>query len=139
MPIQVLLIEDNRPDAVLVGHALRKQRLDIALHDFDDGEAAAAYVQRMGGADVPCPDVVIMDLNLPRGDGFALLKQIRDRPGCADTPAIVMTSSVSPHDRARAAAMGNTRYFIKPSDLDAFLQIGVLVREVLKAGSSPPG
>jgi two-component system response regulator CiaR len=70
-----------------------------------------------------------MDLNLPLGDGFDLLEQIRNR--CVDTPVIVMSSSESPKDQARVARMGNTRYFRKPLDLEAFLQIGALVREVL--------
>ncbi len=133
MPINVLLIEDNRPDALLVRDALGKQHLDFALTEISDAEAAAAYVDRMGSAaDAPYPDIVIMDLNLPLGDGFDLLQQIRNRPGSVDTPVIVMTSSESPYDRARATEMGNTRYFRKPLDLDAFLQIGALVREALQ-------
>ena len=132
MPIQVLLIEDNRPDALLVRDALRREGLDFTVHEITDAEAVAAYVERMGNAaDAPCPDVIIMDLNLPRGDGFEVLRAIRSCPACTNTPVIVTTSSDSPDDRAKVAEMGNTRYFRKPLDLDSFLRIGALVREVL--------
>jgi chemotaxis family two-component system response regulator Rcp1 len=138
MAVQVLLIEDNRPDALLVRNALQKQGLDFSIHELRDAEAASSYAQRMGSAaDVPYPDIVIMDLNLPKGDGLEILEAIRNCPECADTPVIVMTSSDSPRHHARVAEMGNTRYFRKPLDLDAFLGIGALVVEVLNERDAP--
>jgi DNA-binding response OmpR family regulator len=132
MPIQVLLIEDNRPDALLVRDGLRRRGLDFVLHEIADGEAAADYVERLrSGADVPYPDVVIMDLNLPKGDGLEILQTFRDCPRLVHTPVIVMTSSESPADRTKVAEMGNTCYFKKPLDLDEFLRIGAVVQEVL--------
>jgi len=132
MPIHVLLIEDNRPDALLVRDGLRKNGVDFILHEIADADAAAVYVQRLASAaDVPYPDVVILDLNLPKGDGLELLQIFRGFPQCANTPVIVMTSSDSPADRKKVAEMGNTLYFRKPLDLDEFLQIGALVRTLL--------
>jgi DNA-binding response OmpR family regulator len=129
----VLLIEDNLPDAALVRDALKREGLDFAVHECVDAEAAAVYVERMGiSADVPCPEIVIIDLNLPRGDGIELLKQIREHPKCAGIPVLIMTSSDAPRDRAAADVLGNTRFFRKPLDLDAFLRIGSLVREILR-------
>jgi CheY-like chemotaxis protein len=133
MPIHVLLVEDNRSDVALVCYALKRHGLEATIHVIEDAESAGAYLSLMGTAsDVPCPEIVIMDLNLPRGDGLELLRQIRSHQDCRNIPAIVMTSSDAEKDRATAIELGNTRFFRKPPDLDAFLHIGVLVREILE-------
>jgi CheY-like chemotaxis protein len=132
MPVQVLLIEDNRPDALLVREALRRRGLDADLREISDAETAARYIARMGtGADAPIPDIVIMDLNLPRGDGLQLLHALRNCPQFENRPVVVMTSSEGPAARA-AAQVGNTRYFRKPLELDVFLGIGRVVEEALR-------
>ena len=140
MPVQVLLIEDNLPDALLVREALRAHAIEFTLHEAADAEQAVAYVERMGcAAQSPYPDVVILDLNLPGGDGLGVLETFRKREMCVNTPVIVMTSSESPNDRARVAQMGNARFFRKPPELDAFLDIGRLVREVLNKNTVSAG
>jgi CheY-like chemotaxis protein len=139
MPIQVLLVEDNRPDVLLIRDALQNEGLEFVIHEITDAEAAMAYVARMGiAADAPYPDVVITDLNLPRGDGLGVLRALRESPACMNTPIIVMTSSASPGDRAKVGEIGNTRYFKKPLELDAFLRIGALVRQVLSEDTAYP-
>jgi CheY-like chemotaxis protein len=133
MPTEVLLVEDNRPDAALIRDALKRERLEVRVREFADAETVAGYLQRMGTApDFPCPEVVIMDLNLPRGDGLDLLKQIRTHPECGKVPVVVMSSSDSPKDRSAAENLGNTMFFRKPLDLDAFLGIGKIVRQILQ-------
>jgi two-component system response regulator len=133
MPIQVLLIEDNRPDALLVRNALQKELLAVAVQELRDADAAEDYLSRAGlSDDTPCPEIVVMDLHLPRGDGFEILRQIRTHPTCADIPVVVMTASESAADRARVGEFGNVRFFVKPSDLDAFLRIGAVVHEILE-------
>jgi CheY-like chemotaxis protein len=81
------------------------------------------------GGGGPCPDVILLDLNLPKADGATVLAEFRKREECAHTPVIIVTSSDAQADRARVAKLGVTRYFRKPTDLNAYLQLGAIVRE----------
>jgi DNA-binding response OmpR family regulator len=95
------------------------------------GAEALAFLARIGQpGGTPRPDVLLLDLNLPKIDGPAILREFRKHPQCATTPVIVVTSSDTVNDRARMAEIGVDRYFKKPSDLDAFPQLGAIVREV---------
>lgn len=138
-PFQILLVEDNQPDIILVRQALTEQDLNFELHEMADAEEAVAFIERMGGVpDAPCPDIVLLDLNVPRGEGLELLEAVRTSTTCPDVPVIIMTSSDSPHDRARATEKGCTLYFKKPIELDQFLKLGDLVKDVLKHNGTPP-
>ncbi len=79
-----------------------------------------------------CPDLVLLDLNLPRATGSRVLTRIRQSPRCAVTPIIIITSSDSPLDRENSASLGATGYFQKPGDLAGFMQLGRVVREALE-------
>jgi CheY-like chemotaxis protein len=81
-------------------------------------------------SETPCPDLILLDLNLPRASGFELIILFRKHPLCIETPVIVLTSSDAPKDRQRAAELGAVRYFRKPSDLVDFLKLGAVLREV---------
>jgi len=106
------------------------------LHVVRDGGEALAFLARMGLPDgPPCPDVVLLDLNLPKADGVEILAEFRRNPACAHTPVIAVTSSDTPKDRSQMAALGVNRYFRKPSDLEAFLELGATVREVVELSS----
>jgi CheY-like chemotaxis protein len=130
--VHILLAEDNPGDVLLVQRALAEHHVEHELHVVRDGGQALAYVARMGQPDgMPCPDVVLMDLNLPKADGSEILSEFRKHPQCAHTPVIAVTSSDMPHDRTQMAELGVDRYFRKPSDLDAFLELGAIVRAVL--------
>jgi CheY-like chemotaxis protein len=130
--LQILLAEDNPADILLVQEALESHRIPHELHVVRDGDEALAFVAHMGEPDgVPCPDVLLLDLNLPKADGPEVLAEFRKHPQCAHTPVIVVSSSDAGTDRARMASLGIARYFRKPSDLDAFLQLGAVVLEVL--------
>jgi two-component system, chemotaxis family, response regulator Rcp1 len=130
--IHVLLAEDNRGDVLLVREALAAHDLPHKLHVATDGAQAMDYVARMGqpGED-PCPDIMLLDLNLPRVDGHEVLREFRRHPECAATPVIVVSSSDSPRDRQQASTLGVARYFKKPSNYDAFMQLGALVKELI--------
>lgn len=133
----VFLAEDSRGDILLVEEALEKFRVSYDLYIARDGGEALDYVARMGQADgVPCPDIIMLDLNLPKADGIAVLTAFRKHPECANTPVIVISSSDAPKDRERVRALGAARYFRKPSDLDQFLELGAVVRDVLAASAS---
>ena len=78
------------------------------------------------------PDLIVLDVNLPRHNGDEVLRQIRSRKALSDTPVIMLTSSTSPADQAVAVGLGANLYIQKPSDLDELQTIGTLVRQLLK-------
>ena len=130
-PIRILLAEDNPADVYLVREALREQGLEFVLDVVEDGEKAFQYLER---AEVdrsrPCPDLFIVDLNMPKRSGTAFLKRIRESDLCGSTPVVILTSSDSPRDRQETLELGASRYIRKPSDFDAFLQVGSEILEV---------
>ncbi len=132
-PITILLAEDNPGDVFLVRRALEKNDLDCKVIVVEDGQAALQFMEEAdadGG--VACPDLVLLDLNLPRATGSRVLTRIRQSPRCAGTPIIIITSSDSPLDRESAARLGATGYFQKPGDLAGFMRLGQIVREALE-------
>ena len=129
--LQILLAEDNDGDIFLVARALEEHAIVHELHVVKDGDEALSFVAEMGNDDgPPCPDVLLLDLNLPKVDGPQVLKQFRKHPACAQTPVIVVTSSDAPNDRERVKALGANAYFRKPSDLNEFMTLGALVKEL---------
>jgi CheY-like chemotaxis protein len=135
--LHILLAEDNPGDILLVEQALEEHRIPHELHVVRDGAKALDLLVRMGQAgEVACPDLLLLDLNLPKVDGPQVLREFRKHPACAHTPVIVVSSSDAQRDRAQMAQLGVTRYFKKPLDLDAFLQLGAVVREVVEANAA---
>ncbi|MDQ2773442.1 MAG: response regulator [Acidobacteriota bacterium] len=130
--LEVLLAEDNLADVVLVGQALQEYGVECRLHVVKDGAKALDFVARMGKSeDVPCPDLMLLDLNLPKATGAEVLAEFRKHPECAHTPVIVVSSSDAQADRDRVAKLGIAHYFRKPSNLESFLLLGAVVREVV--------
>jgi CheY-like chemotaxis protein len=136
-PVHILLAEDNNGDVFLIQQALQEHHIDHALHVVRDGGEALDFVLRMGTPDVPCPDLILLDLNLPKVEGTQVLGAIRKRPECSDTPVIVVTSSDAPMDKERVAKLGITSYFKKPFDLDEYMQLGATVSQALGARQHP--
>jgi len=129
---QIVLVEDADPDVFLVREALELGGLQFSLRIFDDGEKAVDFVEDVDRDEkVPCPHLVLLDLNLPKKTGAEVLECVRRSHRCGDVPVIILTSSDSPKDREQVARLGATRYFRKPSRLAEFMRLGDLVREVL--------
>ena len=130
--LHIFLAEDNPGDVLLVEQALEEHRIEHQLRVVRDGEEAIRVVVRMGepGGE-PCPDILLLDLNLPKADGLQVLREFRKHPGCSRVPVIVVTSSDAPQDRARGAALGISHYFRKPSDFDSFMQLGAVIRDAV--------
>lgn len=130
--IRILLAEDSRADIGMVREALKAHKIAHELHLAVNGEEALAFIARMGKLDEPpCPDILLLDLNLPRVDGLEILREFRRHPGCASTPVIVMSSSNAPRDREAAGALDVTSYFAKPMSYEAFVQLGQLIKEAV--------
>ena len=97
-----------------------------------DGDEALAFLAQMGeSGGVPFPDVLLLDLNLPKIDGPEVLAEFRRHPQCSSTPVIAITSSDAQKDRVRMASLGISSYFRKPSDLEEFMKLGAVVLEVI--------
>jgi CheY-like chemotaxis protein len=129
--LQILLAEDNRADVLLVSEALEFHALKYELHVASDGLEAATYIEEIDSArGVPCPDLLLVDLNLPKKDGFEVLRVFRSHPLCASNPVIVISSSGAPKERERIAEL-NAHFFRKPADFDEFMELGAVVRKVV--------
>jgi CheY-like chemotaxis protein len=139
LPRNILLAEDNPADVYLLREALnsRTGAGQVNLIVVTDGEQAMDYVQRRGqfGAALT-PDLIVLDLNLPKSDGSDVLRCVREQSEFRTVPVVVLTSSDSPKDRSVAEKLGADCYITKPSDLDAFLALGdTLLRFVGRNGA----
>ncbi|MDP9055162.1 MAG: response regulator [Acidobacteriota bacterium] len=129
---QVLVVEDNPADVELLRWALDSAAVECDLTVIEDGGEALAFVQQRGKyiGSAP-PDLAILDWNLPRYDGLEILEAMRASHVFAEVPVAVLSSSSSPRDRARMEAYNIGRYITKPPDLDEYLRIGLIVKELL--------
>jgi CheY-like chemotaxis protein len=132
--IRILLAEDNDGDVFLVRRALEKKGLLHELVVAHNGEEALGWLDGHSGVAMrgSAPDLILLDLNLPRIDGAQLLSHIRKSDSFSRTPVIVLTSSDSPKDRQMALELGANLYFRKPTDLASFMDLGRIIEETLK-------
>ena len=131
---EVLLAEDNPADVYLIREALRENSVDCSIYVAPDGKEALQLLQN-GLPNRATPDLMILDLNLPRHDGIEILERMRDM-GIRHLPVVVLTSSDSPRDRQMAIQLGAIRYLRKPSGLEQFLSLGVIFKELLTASKA---
>jgi CheY-like chemotaxis protein len=128
---EILYVENDANDVMLVRLALEKLRLPIALAIARNGEQAQAYLEGKGiYADrnvYPWPDLVLMDLKMPRKSGFEVTKWIRSEKAWAQLPVVVMTSSDQPEDRMGAMQAGADAFYIKPVALE---ELEAALREI---------
>jgi chemotaxis family two-component system response regulator Rcp1 len=123
-PIEVLLVEDNPGDVRLTREALRDGKVHNNLSVAPDGVEALAFLRRQGKyADAPRPDVILLDLNLPKKDGREVLQEIKADPSLARIPVVILTSSEAERDIARAYELHANCYVTKPVDLDQFIHV----------------
>jgi CheY-like chemotaxis protein len=132
----ILLIEDHAPDVFLVKEALKTRGITCELTHVRDGEEARSYLWGVASVDV-APDLIVLDLNLPKLEGLELLKIIRGRPCLAYTPVMVLTSSREPNDQDRAHRQGANAYITKPVGFHEFVRaVGNAAKQLLTARSS---
>lgn len=115
--IDVLLVEDDPADAYMVEEALGGWHLPTVLHVASDGEQAAAFLRRLAPyTDAPRPAFVLLDLNMPRRNGFEFLDDIKRDARLAVIPVVVFTSSADPEHVRRSYASHANAYVVKPTD-----------------------
>jgi DNA-binding response OmpR family regulator len=106
--------------------------LPLKLSVVSDGEQAVRFFdEAAGGSDMPCPTLVILDINLPKKQGGDVLKHMRQSGTCASTFVIVVSTSDSERDREGMMNLGADGYFRKPSDFDEFMRLGDIVKALL--------
>jgi CheY-like chemotaxis protein len=132
-PWQILLAEDNRADASLIQEAVEAHGLAADLHVVEDGEDVVSFLDRTDAEDdAPCPDLLLLDLHLPKRNGDEILARLRRSPKCGHIPVLVMTSTFNDEDRTEATRLGAAAFFAKVSDLKEFLKIGESIRRLLE-------
>jgi CheY-like chemotaxis protein len=123
-PIEILLVEDSPADVDLTREALEDAKVSNNLNVVDDGEQALAYLRREGPyAEQPRPDLILLDLNLPRKDGREVLAEIKDDPDLRRIPVVILTTSEAEQDILRSYDLHANCYVTKPVDLERFITV----------------
>ena len=129
-PIEILMVDDSMGDVRLAQEALKEARVRNRLSVVHDGEQAMAFLRREDGyGDAPRPDLVLLDLNMPRMDGREVLAQIKGDPDLRSIPVVVLTTSEAEVDIVKAYDLHANAYITKPVDLEAFLDAVKVVEE----------
>jgi chemotaxis family two-component system response regulator Rcp1 len=123
-PVEILLVEDNPGDVRLTIEALRDGKVRNHLNVATDGVEALAFVRRKGAyANAPRPDVILLDLNLPRKDGREVLAEIKADADLKTIPVVILTTSKADEDILRSYELNANCYITKPVDLDQFITV----------------
>lgn len=123
-PIEILLVEDDEGDVLLTTEALEASKVTNNMHVARNGEEALKFLRReQGYHDVPRPDIVLLDLNLPRIDGREVLAQIKSDPELRRIPIVVLTTSEAEEDILRSYDLHANVYVTKPVDFERFLEV----------------
>lgn len=121
---EVLLIDDNPADIELTVDALTRSKRRFHVNAVTDGEEALVFLRRQDKyAQAPAPDLVVLDLNLPRKDGRELLASLKSDPGLARIPVIIFTTSQASSDITRSYELGANCYLRKPGNLPEFIAV----------------
>ena len=123
-PIEILLVEDSPTDVLLTKEALAEAKLSNNLHVVDDGIQAIAFLRKEGEyAELPRPDLVLLDLNLPRKDGREVLQEIKGDEDLRVIPVVVLTTSRDEEDIHRSYGLHANAYIVKPVDFPQFANV----------------
>ena len=129
-PIEILLVEDNPADVRLTVEALKEEKIYNNLHVVTDGVEAIAFLRREGKyAKAVRPDLIFLDLNLPRKDGREVLKEIKSDDNLKAIPVVVLTISKSEEDIIKSYNLHANCYITKPVDLNQFIKVIRSVQE----------
>jgi two-component system, chemotaxis family, response regulator Rcp1 len=123
-PVEILMVEDSPSDAQLAIEALHAAKVVNHLHHVEDGVEAMQFLRREGPyVNAPRPDLILLDLNLPRKDGREVLKEIKEDPDLMMIPVVVLTTSRAEQDVLRTYALHANCYITKPVDFGQFMAV----------------
>lgn len=121
-PIDILLVEDDPGDELMTREAFEFNKVGNTLHVVRDGEQALDFLYKRGEhGDAVRPDLILLDLNLPKYDGRQVLEKIKQDPELADIPVVILTTSGAEEDIVRSYKLHANAYVTKPVDLDQFI------------------
>ena len=124
IPVEILLVEDSPGDARLAREGLSECKIRNNLHVVDDGVKAMAFVRRQGEyAKAPRPDLILLDLNLPRKDGREVLRELKEDDNLKVIPVVVLTTSKAEEDIVKTYSLHANCYVTKPLALEQFVQV----------------
>lgn len=139
-PISVLLVEDDPGDVVLVTEAFEHNKVSNVLHTVQDGVEALAFLRREAPyEDAPVPDLVLLDLNLPRKDGREVLEEVKDDERLRRIPVVVLTTSKAEEDVLRSYDLHANAYVTKPVDFERFIEVVRQIDEFFVSVVKLPG
>jgi CheY-like chemotaxis protein len=122
-PVEVLLVEDDAGDELMTREAFAENKIGNTLHVVRDGLEALDFLYRRGEyAEAPRPDLILLDLNLPKYDGRQVLEQIKSDLALSHIPVVVLTTSAAEEDILRSYKLHANAYVTKPVDLDQFMK-----------------
>ncbi|WP_329018891.1 response regulator [Streptomyces sp. NBC_00690] len=122
-PVEVLLVEDDAGDELMTREAFEDNKIGNTLHVVRDGLEALDFLYRRNAyTDAPRPDLILLDLNLPKYDGRQVLEKIKSDPDLSHIPVVVLTTSAAEEDILRSYRLHANAYVTKPVDLDQFMQ-----------------
>jgi two-component system, chemotaxis family, response regulator Rcp1 len=128
----ILVVEDNKTDVYLIREALSSGKVKANVHIVRDGYAATNFFDAADAdPSAPCPDLILLDLNLPIKSGAEVLHHLRESRRCKTARVLVISSSDSARDRASVERLGTAGYFRKPTDYAEYLKLGPLVKSLL--------
>jgi two-component system, chemotaxis family, response regulator Rcp1 len=126
--IHILLVDDNPTDLMIMAEAFKSTQLKPILHAAKNGEDAMAFLRHAHGhVDDPRPDLIILDLNMPRKNGHEVIAEIKSDPVLQRIPVIILTSSLAQEDIDRAYAEHANCYIRKPTDFEDFEKVMALI------------
>jgi CheY-like chemotaxis protein len=123
-PVEILLVEDNEGDVGLIEEVFEEAKIKNNLHVAEDGEEAMLYLHGRGKfSGFPRPDIILLDLNLPKKDGREVLREIKEDSNLKNIPVVVLTTSGAERDILRAYDLHANAYITKPLDFDQFIKV----------------
>jgi len=136
----IFLVEDNPADVDLFRMTLQESCVDCELVVFEDGREVLDYISGASAA-IPKgnPDLIVLDLNLPRNDGLEVLRALRDTQEYATVPIAILSSSSSVRERSTLKDFDICEFIAKPPDLEEYLKIGSIIHTLLEQSKSRPG
>jgi CheY-like chemotaxis protein len=123
-PVEILLVEDNEGDVGLIEEVFEEAKIRNNIHVAEDGEEAVLYLRGEGKfSGSPRPDIILLDLNLPKKDGREVLKEIKEDNNLKNIPVVILTTSNAEKDILRAYGLHANAYITKPLDFDQFIKV----------------
>jgi DNA-binding response OmpR family regulator len=133
---RIIVIEDNEPDLMMLEHALGEAGVAFQLDVIDDGLEARTRFEELDHTELPIPNLILLDLNVPKVDGLVLLQRIRESRRLCEVPVVIWSSTRSSRDLMTAQALRIADFVVKPADLAGWSQLARQLRSILTTPAS---